>query len=120
MAAVDSSSAETGREKHKNVRNKNSTAGYFGLTITLKVGAAALSLKFFDALVKAEVGGEFRKKDFYVYETCVTRSLFPAITMLQNVMREHIAPWDERDKNNNHQDGLDIFCRRRIDLVGGP
>ena len=40
--------------------------------------------------------------------------------MLQDVMREHIAPRDERDKNNNHQDGFDIFCRRGIDLVGRP
>ena len=46
--------------------------------------------------------------------------LFPPITVLQDVMREHIAPWDKGDKNNNHQAGFYIFCRRRIYLVGGP
>ena len=46
--------------------------------------------------------------------------LFPPITLLEDVMREHIAPGDQGDKNNSHQDGFDIFCRRRIDLVGGP
>ena len=46
--------------------------------------------------------------------------LFPPITMLHDVMREYIAPWDKGNKNNNHQDGSDIFCHRRIDLVGGP
>lgn len=46
--------------------------------------------------------------------------LFPPITMLQDVMREHIAPGDKGDKNNHHQDRFDIFRRRRINLVGGP
>ena len=46
--------------------------------------------------------------------------LFPPITMLHDVIREYIAPWDKGNKNNNHQDGFDIFCRRAIDLVGGP
>ncbi len=45
---------------------------------------------------------------------------FPPITVLQDEMREHIAPWDKGDKNNNHQAGFYIFCRRRIYLVGGP
>ena len=44
--------------------------------------------------------------------------LFPPIAMLQDVMREHIAPWDKGDKNNSHQDGSDIFCHRCTDLVG--
>src|SRR5215469_8700154 len=46
--------------------------------------------------------------------------LFPPITMLQDVMREDIAPWDERNKNNNHQHGFDVFCRGVVDFVGGP
>ena len=46
--------------------------------------------------------------------------LFPPITMLQDVMPEDIAPGDERNKNNNHQHGFDVFCRGIVDLVGGP
>src|ERR1039458_10357141 len=45
--------------------------------------------------------------------------LFPPIAMLQAVMREHIAPWDKGDKNNNHQAGFYIFRCRRIYLGGG-
>jgi hypothetical protein len=40
--------------------------------------------------------------------------------MLRDILREGIAPWDERDKKNNHQDGFDILCRRGIELVGRP
>ena len=47
-------------------------------------------------------------------------SSLPPITMFQDVMRKHVAPRDEWDKNNNHQDGFDVFCRRCIDLVGRP
>ena len=46
--------------------------------------------------------------------------LFPPFTMLQDVLREHIVRWDKGDKNNNHQAGFYIFCRRRTYLVGGP
>ena len=49
-----------------------------------------------------------------------THGLFPPITMHQDVLCEHIAPWDKGDKNNNHQAGFYIFCHRRIYLVGGP
>lgn len=35
--------------------------------------------------------------------------LFPPITMLQDVMREHIAPWDKGDKNDDHQAGFYVF-----------
>ena len=47
-------------------------------------------------------------------------ALFPPVAMLQDIMREHIAPWDKGNKNHNHQDGLDVFCCCRVDLVGGP
>lgn len=58
--------------------------------------------------------------NFLLVVVSVRHGSFPPISMLQDVLREHIAPWDERNKNNSHQDGFDILCRRRIDLVGGP
>jgi hypothetical protein len=45
------------------------------------------------------------------------RPLLPPITMLQDVMREDIAPWDERNKNNHHQHGFDVFCRGVADVT---
>ena len=46
--------------------------------------------------------------------------LLPAITMFQDVMREHIAPRHKREKNDHHQHGFDIFRRPLVDLMGGP
>ena len=48
------------------------------------------------------------------------RGLFPPIAVLQNILIEHIAPRNDGDKDHNHQAGLYVFRRRRIDLVGGP
>jgi hypothetical protein len=47
-------------------------------------------------------------------------ALFPPVATLQDIMREHVAPWNKGKKNHNHEDGFDVFCCRRIDLVGGP
>jgi len=44
----------------------------------------------------------------------VRHGSFPPITMLRDILRERKAPWDGRDKKNNHQDGFDILCRGGI------
>jgi len=46
--------------------------------------------------------------------------LSPTVTAREGVMRERVAPWNEREENNNHQDGLDMFRYRCVDLVCGP